>query len=236
MGKDNYTKLANDVISQTFLAIFGKIPSITLKNIFETIAFDVKLPVAVHDSTTGEKTWAESVNPTRFITQANSEKREEWMMPRRKISSIDDIIAAWREINYTTTERNYNSLNVFESDTIYDSEDVIRSANCSNCKRIVFCDGCENCEYNIASQRSSTASFCIRADDSSNCTNSYSIICSNKISNSFFIQDCANLYECMFCSHIADKRYCIANMQFEKEEYFSLKSALVQWMLDQFES
>lgn len=26
-----------------------------------------------------------------------------------------------------------------------------------------------------------------------------------------------------FCSHIANKKYCIANMQFEEEEYFEIK-------------
>lgn len=235
MDKHNHTKLSDDIINKTFVAVFERPSPLDIDGALEKIAFDIKLPVAVHDSTTGEQTWAESINPTRFITQENSDRREEWMMPKQMISSIDDIIEAWRKINFTTTERNFNSTNTFESDTIYDSTNVIRSANCNSCKNILFCDGCAHCEYNIASQRSANSSFCIRADDSSNCTNSYNVICSNKISYSFFIQDCANLHECMFCSHIADKRYCIANMQFEKEEYFELKSALIEWMIGQFE-
>ena len=72
-------------------------------------------------------------------------------------------------------------------------------------------------EYAIACQRSGNSSFCLRVDDSSDCYNSYNVICSAKISNSFFIQDCNSLHECMFCAHISNKKYCIANMQFEKK-------------------
>ena len=227
-------KITKDIIEKTFLAIFGKVPKLSKEDILEKIAFDIKLPVMVNDSTTGEETWAESMNPTKFITQSNSEKRENWMLEKRQINSIDDIISTWQEVNYTTTERNYNSINVFESDTVYSSENVVRSANCNESKNILFCDGCHHCEYNIGSQRSGNSSFCIRVDDSANCTNSYNVICSGKISNSLFIQDCSNLYECIFCSHISDKRYCIANMQFEKAEYFALKSEIIDWIIAQF--
>lgn len=223
-------KITKDIISKAFLSIFDLNPKITKSEILKHFAFDIKLPVMVNDSTTGEETWAESMNPTKYITQQNSEQRETWMLEKRQISSIDDIIATWREINYTTTERNYNSENVFESDTVYSCNNVIRSADCSDCHNIMFCDGCQHCNYCIASQRSSNCEFCLRVDDSSSCTNSYNVICSGKISNSFFIQDCSDLHECIFCSHISNKRYCIANMQFEKAEYFRIKDEIIQWI------
>lgn len=223
-------KITKDIINKTFLSIFDLSPKITKTEILKHFAFDIKLPVMVNDSTTGEETWAESMNPTKYITQQNSEQRETWMLEKRQISSIDDIIATWREINYTTTERNYNSENVFESDTVYSCNNVIRSADCSNCHNIIFCDGCQHCNYCIASQRSGGCEFCLRVDDSSNCTNSYNVICSGKISNSFFIQDCSDLHECIFCSHISNKRYCIANMQFEKAEYFKIKDEIIRWI------
>lgn len=224
-------KQALEIINQTVLGIFEKKNPFSLQRFLEKFAFDIKLPVRVYDSTTGEETWAESMNSTRFITFKNEEARETWMLPKRKVESIDDIIEIWRETNYTTTERNFGSIEVGQSDTIYESERVWRSGNCSRCKNIAFCDGCHNSEYVLASQRSSNLTYCLRVDDSDNCSNSYNVICSNKISNSFFIQDANTLHECMFCSHIANKRYCIANMQFEKDEYFEIKRAVVDWIL-----
>lgn len=88
-----------------------------------------------------------------------------------------------------------------------------------------------DCENMIACQRSGSSSNCIRVDDSGSCSNSYNVICSAKITNSFFIQDCNSLFECMFCSHIANQRYCISNMQFEPEEYFEIKKVIIDWIL-----
>lgn len=99
------------------------------------------------------------------------------------------------ETNYTTTERNFGSVNVGQSDTVYESENVWRCANCNKCKNIAFSDGCHFSEYVLASQRSGSCTYC------------------------------------MFCSHIANKRYCIANMQFEKEEYFAIKKQVVDWIV-----
>ena len=119
-----------------------------------------------------------------------------------------------------------------QSDTIYRSENVYRCTDCNECKNIIYCDSCANCNYTLASSRSSNCDFCIRTDDSKDCSNSYNVICSNKIKNSLFIQDCFDLYECMFCSHIATKKYCIANMQFEEEEYYEIKKTIIEWILN----
>ena len=230
--KDNE---ALEIINKIFNNVFNKDNKYTLDEILEKFAFDVKLPKKVYDSTTNEETWADSINNSHFITLKNMEKREAtkgWLLPKKDITSLEEIIKIWQNINYTTTERVNDSINVSKSDTIYGCENVYRSTDCSNSKNIIYSDSCGNCEFILACQRSGTSSFCIRTDDSKDCSNSYNVIWSSKISNSFFIQDCYNLYECMFCSHIANQRYCIANMQFTEEEYFSIKEQIITWILN----
>lgn len=226
-------KLAKEIVDKIFANVFNCENPFTTGEILEKFAFDIKLPQAVTDSTTGEVTWAESINPSKFITNENSFKRDNWMLPKKEINGLQDILDVWQKINYTTTERNYNSENVFECDTVYSSENVVRSANCFGCKNVIFSDGCHNGEYLLASQRSGDCSYCIRVDDSNGCVNSYNVICSGKISNSLFIQDCNTLHECMFCAHIANKRFCIANMQFEEEEYYAIKKEIIKWIMTQ---
>ena len=53
-----------------------------------------------------------------------------------------------------------------------------------------------------------------------------------EIANSFFIQDCSDLHECMFCSHISSKRFCIANMQFTEKEYYEIKKLIIEWIIN----
>ncbi len=222
------------VVNKIFKMVFNRENKMTMEELLEKFAFDVKLPKQVNDSTTNEVTWADSINSGKFITNKNMEERDTklgWMLEKKDISSLEDIINVWNTINLTTTERVYDSINVSKSDTIYSCENVYRSTGCSRCKNAVYSDSCSNSEFILASQRSTTCSFSIRTDDSKDCSNCYNVICSNKVTNSLFIQDCFNLYECMFCSHIANKRYCIANMQFEEEEYFEIKQAVIEWIL-----
>lgn len=228
-------KLAKEIIDKIFNNVFGVNNKFSLNEILEKFAFDVKLPKRVYDSTTNEETWADSINSGKYITLSNMEKRDSsigWMLEKKDIESLDELFEIWNSVNLTTTERVYDSINVSLSDTIYRSENIYHSTDCSDSKNLVFCDSCGNGEFLLASQRTGSSNYCIRCDDSKNCSNSYNVICSNKIINSLFIQDCFDLYECMFCSHIASKRYCIANMQFEKDEYFFIKKSIIEWILN----
>ena len=226
--------MAKEVADKIFETVFNIHCSYTLEELSSKFAFDVKLPKMVYDFRTGEETWASSIYPTSFVTQKNMEEkdqREGYMLPKRDVSSLQEILDIWEQVNQFTTERAMNSVDVVKSDLIYNCQKVYHSCACHNSKFILFCDSCTDSEYLIASQRSATTTFSIRVDDSANCSNCYNVVYYNKISNSFFIQDSFNLHECMFCSHIANKKYCISNMQFEKEEYFMIKRAIIEWIL-----
>ena len=135
---------ALDVASKIFFNIFERENPYSLEQILEKFAFDVKLPVEVKDSLTGEITWSEMPTSKGFITQNNMEKYDEkhgWMLKKRPVQSLEDVINVWNKINYTTTERIYDSMNVSKSDTIYESSNIYRSCDCRKGKNIIFCDG-----------------------------------------------------------------------------------------------
>jgi len=224
---------AKEILDKVVGAVFGYQNPLTLEQAMQKFAFDLRLPQQVYDSTTNEPTWASSVNPSKFITLENSRhfnEATEGMIEKRELNSIEDMVAAWAETNYTTTEREIDSINVAESDNIYNSENIYRSCFVRNSKNVIFTEDGNELEYVVAGSRSTMSTYCIRAEDSQLCSNSFNVIWSAKIANSFFIQDCYDLSDCMFCSHIAGKRFCIANMQFEEEEYKRLKLLVTQWI------
>lgn len=227
-------EIAIAVVQKIMVSIFGNYKTSSLEEILNRYAFDIKLPEQVIDSTTGETTWAASTNPMKYITEMNMEQkdRKEGWMQKGEIANFDDIIKLWEQINYRTTERVYNSMDVAKSDTIYGCEKVYRSLDSRNSKNLIFCDGVGDSEYVLASERSANCRFCIRIADSANCTNSYAVACSNTVSNSFFIEDCSNVHECIFCAHVSNKQYCIGNVQLEKEQYEMIKKKLIEWMLE----
>jgi hypothetical protein len=223
-----------DVLDKIIGQIFGYKNPYSSEQFMKEYAFDVRLPVQVNDSTTGEVTWSQSINPVKFITMENGRNRatlDDWKLPKREISSMEDILQAWNDINYTTTERQIDSINVSESDNVYGSENVYRSQDIEQSKNILFCDGSRSSEFIASSQRSNSSFFCARLEDSKECSNSFSVSWSAKIVNSFFIHDCFDMYECMFCSHMSSKKFCIGNMQFEEAEYKKLKDLVIRWIL-----
>ncbi|MDE6284630.1 MAG: hypothetical protein K2M17_02695 [Bacilli bacterium] len=224
-----------EIINYIFKMIFDTENPFTLEEVLNKMAFDIKLPQQVHDSTNNEVTWTDSINSNQYITQKNMEEIEQktgWLQPKAEITGLQDLIEHWKKINLTTTERVYDSECVSKSDTIYRCENIYHSTNCNDSKNLIFCDSCAKSEYAIASQRSILLNNCIRCDDSNGISNSYNVICSGQISNCFFIQDCYDLHDCMFCSHINGQKYCIANMQFTKEEYDEIRKVIVKWILN----
>lgn len=223
-----------EIVNKIFLNVFNKENNLSIEELKDKFAFDIKLPLEVTDSLTGEVTYASSINSHKFITNNNMMKKDEtngWMLPKKEVHSLKELLELWDTINYTTTERVYNSENVVMSDPIYDSTNVYNSTDCSKVDKILFSDGLHNSNYVMASQRSTNINYSIRVDDSNTVSNSYNVICSARVSNSFFIQDCSDLFECIFCSHISNKEYCISNMQFTREEYYFLKDKIVEWIL-----
>lgn len=211
--------------------VFGYQNPLSLEQFMQKFAFDIRLPQLVYDSTTNEPTWASSTNPTKFMKMENARTDEMGMRPARPLSSIQDVLAAWNEINYTTTERQMESLNVAESDSIDRSQNVYRSQDIRASKNIIFCDGIGNSEFVAASQRSSAVAFSIRVEDSGEVSNSFGISWCGKVTNSLFIHDCGDMQDSMFCTNMRGGRFCIANMQFEEAEYMRLRQEVIQWIL-----
>lgn len=225
-------KTAQGILDNIVGQIFGYKNPFSLEQFQQKFAFDVKLPLQVNDSTTNQPTWTQSPNLTKFITVENSYARDDWdSRPKRDLNSIEDIMQAWNEINYSATERYLDSMNVAESDNIYNSENVYRSVDIHGSKNVLFSDAAIASEYVAAVQRSNSLSFCARAEDSRNCSNSFSVVWSKNIVNSFFIEDCADMQDCMFCSHTRGKQFCVANMQYTEEEYRKIKEIVVRWIL-----
>jgi hypothetical protein len=225
---------AKVVLDKIVGQVFGYQNPFTLEQFMQKFAFDVRLPSEVHDSTTGEATWASSTNPTKFMTLPNIYKRveiDDFMLPSRPLKNIQDILAAWNETNYTGTERYTESINVHESDCIYNCENVYKSQDCNRSKNVLFTDSGHDSENIVAIQRSKMIISSIRVDDSQFITNSFSVSWSNKVTNSFFMSDCFDVSDSMFCSHIAGKRFCVANIQLEEAEYRKLEAEVKKWIL-----
>ena len=230
---------AKQMLDKIVAQVFGYKNPLSMDQFMKKFTFDVRLPQQVNDSLDGSITWAQSTNPSKFVKLENARGLQvggassdtDYLRPKRPLNAIEDILSAWGEINFTTTERYKDSLNVSESDNIYYSENIYRSQDIHKSKNILFSDGVSDSEFIVAGQRSGDSSFSIRIEDSGNITNSFNISWSGNITNCFFMHDTGDMQDSMFCTNIKGKRFCIANMQYEESEYLKVKDIVIRWIL-----
>jgi hypothetical protein len=235
MNEAEAKKIVDKIVEQ----VFGYRNPLTMEQFMKKFAFDVKLPQPVTDAVDGTTTWAQSTNPVKFMKMENARGMEiagakaetDFLRPKQNLKTIEDILATWQEINFTTTERQNDSINIAQSDNIQRSENVFRSQDIRDSRNIVFTDGAGRCEFIAASQRSQASVFGIRIDDSGECTNCFNVSWCGRLTNCLFMHDCGDMQDSMFCTNLSGKRFCIANMQFEEAEYRRLRDIVVQWIL-----
>jgi hypothetical protein len=229
-------KILDKIVGQ----VFGYQNPLSLEQFQQKFTFDIKLPQPVIDSTDGSTTWAQSVNPTKFIKMENARTKDlqakpgekiSFLRPSRPLGGIQDVMAAWNEINITTAERWVDSVNVTESDNIDSCENVFRSQDIRRSRNVLFSDGSTECEFIAANQRSRNSTFCIRLDDSGECTNCFNVSWSGNLTNCLFMHDCGDMQDSMFCTNVSGERFCIANMQYPEAEYRRLRDEVVRWIL-----
>ena len=170
-------KIAQQLLDTIIGQVFGYKNPLTLEQFMQKFAFDIRLPQQVIDAIDGSITWAQSTNPTKFMKLDNARgleiagasKDTDYLRPKRPLSGIEDVLRAWNEINFTTTERYLDSMNVAESDNIDYCENVYRSQDIKKSKNVLFSDGIGGSEYIAAGQRSGNSTFCIRLEDSGEC-------------------------------------------------------------------
>lgn len=231
MDKQKAKQIADYILKD----VFNRTNLYSLPQLKRKFALDIPFATKVRCALSGVDTWSFSSESKLIASQkaiAERFKQDEWMRKRKSINSVEDVLKYWQEINYIIGEKYINSKDVAESDGVYNSAVVFQSLSVFDSKNIVYCYKIFDCNYMFASRDSSSCTLGVRIKESIYCSSSFEVSWSNKISRSMFIHDCFDLYECLFCSHLRSKKYCVANMQFEKEEYFRIKKMVIDWVLE----
>ncbi len=214
--------------------IFGRDLGLSLADIERLLTKGIDLPQVLVCSRTQAPVYMYDPQPEQkviseaaFMEQAG---KDDWMMPKKDINSINDFLAAWQDANYMKGDKHVESQDVAKSDSVISSQGVYMSTLISSSKNILFSHGNFFSNYLLACRGNSSCNFGIRLFDSIYCSSSYGVRWSNKVTKSLFINDSLDLYECIACFGIRSKKYCIANMQYEKDEYMKIKAMIVDWI------
>lgn len=219
---------ANIVIKR----VFGDDFSVGVEEFVKLYLQDINLPEKV-TSLFGGDTWTSVPGLDKYAAQDSVLKQaseHDWIYPKEDIDSLETLNRLIGRSDFMQSSRSYDAINVKESDDVARSQNVFRSQNVVDSKNIYYCSWIWDSEYLLGCTRSGNSTFSIGLVEGVDCADSYRVYGSHKITKSMFIKSCYDMSECMFCSHMQHKRFCIANMQYTEEEYRKLKKKILSWL------
>jgi hypothetical protein len=228
---------AKAIVDYVFKDVFSRDNPFSMEEFRKRFAFDIDLPKKTKDVLSGNDTWLVSKKYDRVISAETAfarSKKEGWMLPQRQIRSMDDIKKYWDGINYKMGDKNLGSTEVEESDLTYSSTNIYRSYRSWQSQDVVFSSAISHSKYIVAGLDDAACTSGIRMFHSTFCSSGFAVVWSKKVSKSMFVNGCIDLHECLFCSNIESKSYCVANMQFTKERYFEIKEMVIDWIVENF--
>ncbi len=169
------------------------------KNIISVFSDECPYPVWHKDE------WMENANPPSAIYDKNRDFWEQvWELFRK--CPIAHNVWVWNENSEYT-------------------DDCWYSKNCYLCHSLLKC---EDCSYLFRTVNHKDCQFCVFSFDLQKCLDIiYWFDCYNvkyaidvkRCRNSAFLFDCEDCENCMLCWNLRNKKYCIANKQYSKEDY-----------------
>ncbi|NOY14624.1 MAG: hypothetical protein GXP43_00195 [bacterium] len=230
MNQDQALKLTN----QIWQSLFNQpSPFASINQLKNLLAKSIPLPYPVASSLSGKTTFitpAYFPTPKKFIGLEEIKPKKPATAPPEAKPSPESLIQTWLKNYLYVSSKIVSSNQVAESDNIYYSVGVYNSCYLFKSQNIVCCRQLGQCQNLIASYNNEGCTNSIRLSESLNSSYCFEVSWSNKISRSFFIHNSYDLYECLFCYHLSSKKYCIANIQFPREQYFNLKDQIITYL------
>ncbi len=230
-------KKAKGIVDYAFKDIFGRPNQFSLDEVQERFAYDLNVPRKVKESLHDKDTWTVNKKAKKFMTSDDvtiALGKNSWEKPKKRLGSMEDVLDNWRKINYFATEKEINSTDIAKSESIYQSSSVYGSTRVVDSKNVIFSEYIFSSQYIVASLYNVYSTAAMRIFDCETTSSSFAVEWSAKVSKSMYILNCIDMHECLFCSNLQSKKYCIANMQFTKEEYLPIKEMVIDWTLKNF--
>lgn len=219
---------ALDILNSAWSAIFPDTKlGLSLEDFEAEYCLDLALPLY------GESLWgghpvAMSKPYRHAASQSQIEKRTDELQqtPPFSGSSVEELLNCAFSNLLFSGDNHYDSENVIQSDNVFKSREIFYSRAIHQSKKVVFSGDSIGLENAAACDSSGYSQFVIRAIDSINCSRCFDIYQSGKCSGCLFVSNCYNLHDCILCTNLRSKRYCIGNMQFTEANYRKLRKEI----------
>ena len=136
---------------------------------------------------------------------------------------------------FTTEIRLRENRNLIEVAMAYNARDCYNGGAFAETKYSAFSFWPRESEYMFGCNTISSSSFCINSYYSKNLSRCLEVDSSNNCSASYFLHNCENVRDSMFCFNAKNKRHAIGNAELEKGKYAEASKKLIAELADELE-
>ncbi len=128
-----------------------------------------------------------------------------------------------------------NCENFAESPLVYYSSDVYRVMDATSAKNCAYGTMVLRSEYCYGCFRILNSKFCINSYFSTNLARSFEMDASNACSGAYFLHNCENVHDSMFCFNSKNLRNAIGNAPLSPSGFNKVKLSLLEQLCSEFE-
>lgn len=135
------------------------------------------------------------------------------------------------EIAYSDLNKIFGNItNVSRAAVLVDCSDCFEGSAYSKCKKCAYCFWPDGSEYVFGSQMAWKSGFCINCYNSNKLQRCFEVDAAQNCSDSYFLHNCENVQDSMFCFNAKNLHYAIGNAALPAEKFASMKGALLAQM------
>ncbi len=149
---------------------------------------------------------------------------------------LELLVEKFHPIAYTNLDKVSGKVaNYYDSPVIINSTDICHGSAAINSKRCAWCFWPSQCETVFGSGPIFESSFCINNYYSRKMTRSFECDNSRACADGYFLHNCENVRDSMFCFNAKNLVNAIGNAVLPAEQYKKTKSAIILQLADELE-
>ncbi len=151
-------------------------------------------------------------------------------------ASLDSVCETLHEIAYSDLDKQYGNItNVLDGTVVIDAHDCYRGSAYSHCKKCAYCFWPLNSEHVFGSYDAWGSQFCVNCYNSKRLARCLEVDCSHDCADSYFLHNCENVNDSMFCFNAKNLKRAIGNAELEAGKYASVKGAVIEQIRNELE-
>ena len=150
-------------------------------------------------------------------------------------ASLKSMPALIAPVAYFCADQQQQSTNIIECTHYQSSSDSYRSSRVFFTKSCAYCFWPRDCERVFGCQSLRNSSFCIKCYNSFKLARCFEVDTSQNCTGSYFLHNCENVHDSMFCFNAKNLRYAVANTEVGRERFLQLKAAVLGEIAEKLE-